>query len=185
MKYSRQAGRAGFTLTEILVASSISTIVVAGVMTTFIWCAQQASTASKVAWSQNESMTTSAKLTMYIRNARKIKTIDVSQGTWVELEFPGGSTARLVYSNAVANLRAGQMLIQRTNGTETIVARGLTEIQDPGGFTTPVFTKTRNNALRVAYRVSEPAVTGVRAANDGPFAASTRFAVCLRNVELQ
>jgi prepilin-type N-terminal cleavage/methylation domain-containing protein len=183
MRTIHRAGKAGFTLTEILVASSIATIVVAGVMSTFIWCVQQATTASKVAWSQNESMNTAAKLTMYIRNARKIKAIDVSQGTWVELEFAGGVTGRLVYSNAVANLRAGQMLIQRTNGTETIVARGLTEIQDSGGFTTPVFTKTRSNALRVAYRVSEPAATGVRAANDGPYAASTRFAVCLRNVE--
>jgi len=179
----RHDARAGFTLTELVVASSMSTIVAAGVMTSFIWCLQQASLCTKIAWSQKEAMNTSGKLTMYIRNASEVVDIDEVEGTWVELRFPDGTTGRLVYSNAVAELRDGRLYIQRTNGTDLIVARGLTEIQGDQGYTTPMFSKTRNNALRVAYRVAEPAASGGRDANDGPYAANVRFGVCLRNAE--
>jgi len=188
MRATRYAGRArdsraGFTLTEVLVASSISTLVAAGVMTVFIWCGRQASLCAKIAWSQNEAMRTSDKLTLYVRNAAEIAAIDEVEGTWVDLRFPDGTTARLAYSNAVPELRDGRMFLQRTNGTEMIVARGLTEIQSPEGFTTPVFSKTRDNALRIAYRVSEPVSSGGRDANDGPYAACVRFGACLRNAE--
>jgi len=120
---------------------------------------------------------------MYVRNATHILAMDEVEGTWVQLRFADGTTGRLVYSNAVPELRDGRMFIQRTNGTETIVARGLTEIQASGGFTTPVFSKTRANSLRIAYRVAEPAASGGRDANDGPYAACVRFAACLRNAE--
>ena len=183
MKNRPDKTRSGFTLIEILVASSIALFVTAGVLTTFLWCTNQATLAAKIAWSQKESMNTSAKLTMYIRNAREIVAIDQTEGTWVQLRTADGSTARLVYSNAVPDLRDGRMYIQRTNGTQTIVARGLTEIQDPHGYTTPVFSQTRANALRISYRVSEPAASGGRDANDGLYAACARFATCLRNVE--
>ena len=59
----------------------------------------------------------------------------------------------------------------------------MTEIQSKEGYTTPMFSKTRNNALRVAYRVSEPTASGGRDANDGRYAACVRFGACLRNVE--
>jgi prepilin-type N-terminal cleavage/methylation domain-containing protein len=183
MKRIRCATQAGFTLTELLVASSISALAVGGVLTTFIVSLREATLSSKIAWSQNEAMNTSAKLTMYVRNAKEIVSIDESHGQWVELRFPDDTTGRLVYSNAVPDLRDGRMFIQRPNGTQVIVARGLTEIQDSKGFTTHVFTKTRDNSLRIAYRVAEPVGTGGRDANDGPYAACTRFAACLRNVE--
>lgn len=173
--------RAGFTLMEVVVASSTSTLVVAGVMTVFIWCGREASLCAKIAWSQNEAMRTSDKLTLYVRNAAEVVAIDEVEGTWVDLRFPDGTTARLAYSNAVPELRDGMVFLQRTNGTEMIVARGVTEIQSSEGYTTPVFSRTRNNALRIAYRVSEPAALGGRAANDGPYAAYVQFAACLRN----
>lgn len=170
-------------MTEVLVATVVASFALAGVMTTFIWCGRQAALCAKIAWSQNEAMQTSGTLTMYLRNASEIVAIDERQGAWVLLRFPDGTTGRLVYSNTVPELRDGRLLIQRTNGTQTIVARGLTEIQSSGGYTTPVFSRTRRNALRIAYRVSEPASSGGRDANDGPYAACMRFGACLRNAE--
>lgn len=81
------------------------------------------------------------------------------------------------------DLRDGRMYFLLTNGTETIIARGLTEIQSSQGFTTPIFLKTRDNSLRISFRVSEPSSEGIREANDSDFAASVSFAVCLRNAE--
>ena len=181
MNRTRQISRAGFTLVELLVASSLSVLVSAAVVTAFVWAARQASLATKIAWSQNEARGTSARLTMYVRNAQRIVDIDESEGTWVELEFTDGSVGRLVYSNAVPLLRDGRMILVRTNGMQTLVARGLTEIQDSGGYTTPVFYRSRTNTLRIAYRVAEPTSAGTRDANDGPYAACVRFAACLRN----
>ena len=66
---TRKQARAGFTMTELLVASSISTLVAAGVMTVFLWCGRQASLCAKIGWSQQQAMNTSGKLTAYMRNA--------------------------------------------------------------------------------------------------------------------
>jgi prepilin-type N-terminal cleavage/methylation domain-containing protein len=182
---SIQPGRphpAGFTLIEILLASTISTAVALGVITTFVWCATQAGLCSKMSWSQSEAMHASAKLTMYLRNASEIVAIDEVEGMWVHLRFPDGSIGQLVYSNSVPDLRDGQLYLVREDGTETLVARGVTEIQDSAGYTTPVFFKTRDNAIRVSYRVAEPVSSGERAVNDGKFAVRERIGVCLRNV---
>ncbi len=177
----RGKASAGFTLIEVVVASSISTLVVAAVMTVFIWNAHQASECAKLAWSQNEAMRTSKKLTQYIRNASDIVAIDESQGAWVQLEFPDGRRATLTYSNAVPLLRDGRMYIERDDSTDMLVARGLTEIQSTDGYTTPVFSRTRTNVLRVAYRVAAPSPTGGRASDDEAYAAFIQFGVCLRN----
>ncbi len=179
MATSRQTSKAGFTLTEVMVASSIATLVAAGVLTTFIWCISQASTCAKIAWSQNVAMNTSAKLTMYLRNAAQILAIDESEGKWVQLRFTDGTTARLVYSNSVPLLRDGRLSIQATNGTQTIVARGLTEIQRPEEL---LFQKTGANSLRVGYRVSEPE-SNPNPADDARYGCYSLFRVCLRNAE--
>ena len=136
---------------------------------------------SKAAWSQNEAMRTSGKVTAYIRNASAITGMDTNRGTWVQLRFPNGSTGRLVYSNGVASLRDGRLYLRWSNTTETIVARGLTELMDTYGFTQPVFQKTRENSLRISYRVSEPTAGGARAADDADFASVVCVTACLRN----
>jgi hypothetical protein len=181
MNSSRHAARGGFTLTEVLLSASLSSLAAAAVATAFIWCSRGVSLSGKIAWSQNEAMITSAKLTAYVRNASEIVGIDEREGTWVSLRFPDGSIGRLVYSNAVPELRDGRMYIQQTNGTFMLVARGLTEIQNTNGYTTPVFSSTRDNSLRIAYRVAQPAAGGDRDANDGPYAACMRFGASLRN----
>ena len=74
------------------------------------------------------------------------------------------------------------MLIVRTNGTQTLVARGMTKIQESAGFNTPVFFQTRTNALRIAYQVAEPVAAPTNSTvNDGLYVAVLRFGVCLRN----
>jgi len=172
---------AGFTLTELLMSVSISSLVLGAVLTTFIWCGRQATTASKTAWSQQAAMSTSAKLSMYIRNASKIINIDEEEGQWVELGFPDGSTGKLIFNNAVPDLRDGQLVLIRNDGSELIVSYGMTEIQESTGFTTPVFIKTHANALRIAYQLSGPSLIASRDANDGAYATAVRFGVCLRN----
>ncbi|MDP6630318.1 MAG: hypothetical protein QGH29_05015 [Kiritimatiellia bacterium] len=166
-----------------MVASSVGTMVVTGMMSAFIWCGRQSTLCTKMAWSQQEAMTTAAQLTLYVRNASEILDIDEVEGTWVDLGFPDGETRRLSYSNAAPLLRDGRMYLQESGGAETIVANGLTEIQDDSGFTTPVFLQTSPKSLRVAYRVSEPASAGGRDANDGQYAACVQFGICLRNSE--
>ncbi len=175
--------RNGFTIVEVLVSAAIFSLVMAGVLTAFLWVADRSALCVKMAWSQKEALQTAEKLTMLIRNASAIVRIDEVEGEWVELLFTNGVVGRLSYSNAMPTLRAGKMYLTRTNKTEIIVARGLTEIQRSQGFTTPVFTRTRENALHIAYRVSEPAAGGARDADDDEYAACVSFGVCLRNVE--
>jgi hypothetical protein len=80
-------------------------------------------------------------------------------------------------------LRDGRMYMQSGTNSETIVARGLTQVMDGVGYTLPIFTLSPNsNVLQVAYRVSEPAMTGGRDADDGDFAVCVRFGVYLRNL---
>jgi prepilin-type N-terminal cleavage/methylation domain-containing protein len=177
----RNTRRAGFTATEILIGMTIGSLVSAAVMTTFIWCGEQSAHCAKIAWSQQEALATAEKLTLYIRNATDIVAIDEDLGTWVDLAFPDGSVGRLVYSNNVPMLRDGRMYLKHTNGTELIVSRGLTEIQDAAGFTTPVFYRVSPDWLHVAYRVSEPTPGGWRDSQDGNYAAVVSFGVGLRN----
>ncbi|MEI8140330.1 MAG: prepilin-type N-terminal cleavage/methylation domain-containing protein [bacterium] len=176
--------RSGFTLTEVVIASSIAVMVGAAVMTLFGWCLSTASLCSKMSWSQYEAMRSGATLTSYIRNASAITTNDVARGRWLDLRFGSGTNtwiARLVYTNAPGMLRDGRMYLKRANESETIVARGMTEIMDEHGFTTPVFTMVGTNCVRIAYRISEPGANGARASDDEKYASCVRLAVRLRN----
>ena len=178
----KKRARAGFTLTEVMIACSIAIVVGAGVMAVFLWSGEKFFLCSKIAWSQNEAMRSSTKIAAYIRNASKITGIDTNAGSWLQLRFPDGTVGTLVYSNAAPILRDGRLYLQSTNSTLLLVTRGLTKVMDSQGFTTPIFVQTRANAVRVAYRVSEPAATGDAAADDGDYAATVRFGACLRNV---
>jgi hypothetical protein len=176
--------RGGFTLTEVVIASAVSVLVGAAVMTLFFWCGSTASLCSKMSWSQYEASRSGATITSYIRNASSIYTNDVVRGRWVDLRFVSGTNSwvtRLVYTNAPGVLRDGRMYLKRANQTEAIVTRGMTEIMDEHGFTTPVFTIVGTNCIRVAYRVSEPGINGERASDDETYAACVRLAVKLRN----
>lgn len=181
VRKARKPSRSGFTLTELLVTISIGSMVSVVVLNTFLWCGQQAVLCVKSGWSQREALVTAEKVSQYIRNASEIVAIDESEGMWVTLRHSDGSEGTLVYSNAVPLLRDGQMFLSRDDGSDQIVARGLTEIQNSNGFTQPVFHRSSPRVVRVAYRVSEPVESGGRDANDGAFAAFVRFSACLRN----
>jgi hypothetical protein len=134
-----------------------------------------------MAWSQREGMSTSSKLIAYIRNASEIVDIDEEEGRWVTLGFPDHTTCNLVYSNAIPLLRDGRLYLNRADGTDMVVTRGMTEIMT-GGYSQHVFSATPGeHTLRIAYRVSEPAASGGKAANDGNFAVEMRFGAFLRN----
>ena len=173
--------RAGFTLPEALIASGVSVVLCAAVMTLFIWCGKQFVLCSKIAWSQVEGMNSGTELLCYLRNAKAIEGVDTNRGAWVKIRFPDGTLGTLSYSNSYQTLRDGRMYLQRTNGTVMIVARGLTQVMDSQGYTTPMFRTNRANSVTIAYRVSEPAASGTQAANDGDFAACVKFSACLRN----
>lgn len=182
-RFSRGGAESGFTTAEVLVASFITVLIAAGVLTCFLWCAEQSALSVKIAWSQNEAMRSAGKLTDYVRNASAIHSIDVTNGCWVRLTQTNGAVIRIVYSNGVDHLRDGRMYLYRTNGTEMIVARGMTGIMGTNGYTQPVFSMNpSSNILQLAYRVSEPASTGGRDADDDDFAVCIRFGIYLRNV---
>lgn len=178
---TRHKASGGFTLVEITVASGIALGAIAVVLSVFIWCMQQSTLCSKIAWSQGEAMKSSDKLLGYLRNAQSIYAIDSSHGNWVDVEFPGSIRVRLIYTNTVTELRDGRMYLVRTNTTETLIARGLTAIMNNQGYPLPVFTTNRADSLHISYRVAEPTGSGVTAADDGDYAACIQFTVSFRN----
>lgn len=179
----RYDGRAGFTVAELSVAAGVSVLVGVAVLSCFVWCVEQTTLCSKIAWSQDKAMRTCGKVTAYIRNSKEIVDIDQIEGTWVRLRMPDNSIVKLAYSNAIPLVREGRMLLQLTNANEVIVSRGLSEVMDSDGFTMPVFTRVSTNTLRVSFRVAEPVSSGVRAVNDSEFAASVQFSAALRNFQ--
>ncbi len=178
---TNRKSRRGFTLTEVLIASSIGFMVSASIVSTFIWTGKQSSLCSKIAWSQTEAMRTSGKIESYLRNAQCITAIDQTNGNWVEVRFVNGTTNRFTYYNAPNTARDGKMYLTRTNTQETLVAYGLTKIMSTNGYPQAMFTKINERAIRVAFRVSEPTPNGNRASDDELYFACARFAVCLRN----
>lgn len=183
--------RAGFTLTELLVAVSISTVVMVAVLNVFIWGIKQSMIASKSGWSQREALMSSEKISQYIRNSSEIIEIDLDDGHGdvsgrkycaLTLLHPDGSTNTLVYTNTEGIQRDGRMMLLRNGSSNGIVvARGLTGYQNSDGYAPPVFQLSGEKVVRVAYRVSEPTKSGGRDVNDGQYAAYVRFSACLRN----
>jgi type II secretory pathway component PulJ len=171
----------GYTLLEVLIASSLAFIVIGAVFVTITWTGRQNSLCNKIMWSQSEAMRTTAKIEEYVRNAESISSIDATNGNWVVIKFPSGATGRFVYYNAPNTPRDGKLYLERTNVTETLLARGLTKNTTTNGYPLAMFSKINDRALRISYRVSEPTPTGNRASDDELYAASVRFAVCLRN----
>lgn len=182
----RRRGRrrnAGFTLSEVMVASALSGLVLLIVTSVFIMTGSEMVLCSRLAWSQNEAMRTQWRLVSYLRNASALLQVDPT-GQWAQVRFDGGETGFLQYFNENGGIREGQLTLTRTTpdstSTETLVARGLTEIMDVDGARIPMFTRANARTLRISMRISEPVASG-RAADDQEFASSARFAVTFRN----
>ncbi len=178
-KQTRRGRQRGHTLPEVMIAGSLSFVISAAIMQTFLWAGRQSNLCSKIAWSQGEAMRTSGKLEGYIRNAKSVSAIDESQGNWVEVRFTNGASSRFTYYPTAP--REGRIYLTRPNAPETLIAQGLTRIMTDSGYPTPMFTKINDRAIRVCYRVSEPTQSGTRSSDDQAYSACARFGVCLRN----
>lgn len=152
-----RARKHGFTTVELMIATSVSVVVMGGLFVVFVFGVRTAYRANQASWGQTEIRGASEKLVAYMRNAVQITDVD-DAGRWVELLMPNMTTSRFEYVNAAGSAGMGKMVFLRdisvTNAVTNIVARGLTEVM-----TTPprnIFHKTAPNALRVAFRVTKP-----------------------------
>jgi len=156
VKRTKTDGRTGFTLMEVMVSTAISTMVLAALMSCFVWTSKQAHETQARSWGQVESLKSSSGIVGTLRMASAIVDID-GEGNWVEVRFTDGVVSRFTYTNPTQAHGDGYMLFQadvESRETELVIARGLSKVM-----TTPVrnvFEQTSPNTLRVAYRVTRP-----------------------------
>lgn len=168
--------RGGFTITEVLVASAVGSIAIAGLATVFIWCVKTAGEGRQYAWAQTEALISSRKIMGYMRNASGIDSIDQS-GNWVQLNMPDDTVSRFEYVNDPLGDGNGRMAFVRdiSSGSSTnIISQGLTKVMTMP--TRNVFAQTGDNTVRVCYRVTEPL-------SPGECPAEIEYAVFLRNAD--
>jgi prepilin-type N-terminal cleavage/methylation domain-containing protein len=188
--YDAIEAKQGFSLVEVMVASSVSVLVIGMVMTCFIWCAKNTSICMKRGWTQADAVQSSTKIITYMRNASFIYDIDDS-GDWIVLCFPSGRLFKMSYLNPTDDLRDGNMHLFEVDSDgdslgsdESIVLSGMMAIPaaEGEGYSEHVFSGTVGGAnVKVAYRISSPSADGTRAADDSKYAVSMRFGVYLRN----
>lgn len=146
----------GFTLVEVMVSSAISSVVLAAVMTCFVWTANQAHETRARSWGQVESLKSSVGILSTLRMASDIIGID-GEGNWILVRFPGGGVSKFTYVNPTQASGDGYMLFQpdmSDSHSELVIAEGLSKVM-----TLPVrnvFEMTSASTLRVAYRVTRP-----------------------------
>ncbi|MEI6085026.1 MAG: type II secretion system protein [Verrucomicrobiota bacterium] len=152
----RHACRSGFTLVEMIVATAISLMIVASLLSGFVWMIRVAEKGNHYAVVQHEAARSAQLVTRYIRNAAAIDSVDTS-GNWVRVKMPNGKISQFSYIADTTASGLGRLTffgdITQTASTN-VVAAGLTKVM-----TYPVrniFEKTGANTLRVAYRVSQP-----------------------------
>lgn len=177
--------RAGYTLLEMMVATGISGIVMVGLMGMFWNVARQTSYSQHIAWSHNEAIRSSRNIVSLLRNATDITAKDTNNWFWVEFQQMDGTRARFVHVNPIAGQRDGYMYLSNSVGTSMVVARGMTKIMTPIGFSPPIFSIEGTNALRIRYRVVEPVPQQPGQNQDDRIGAWVDTAVCLRNVRVQ
>jgi Tfp pilus assembly protein PilW len=175
MKTNLFGSKKGFTILEVMIASSISTMTLGALMASFIWTMRQSHETNTRAWAQVESLKSSVNMIDSIRNASRIDSID-GEGNWVELRYPDGSIGRLSYRNESGQAGAGFLLYEpdlaQGNVSLKLVAKGVSKVM-----TTPVrnvFERTSPRSLRVAYRVTKPLAPV-------DVASEVDIGVCLRN----
>lgn len=176
-------GRSGFTLLETLIATGIGALVLAGLMSVFVWVADRTTYAQHIAWSHNEALRSSRNLIAFLRNADAITAIDTNHWRWVEVRGVNGVRTRFVHVNPIAGQRDGYMYMSNNLGSALVVARGMTEIMTPTGFSPSIFRITATNTLRISYRVVEPVMSQPGENRDANIGAIVDTAVHLRNAQ--
>lgn len=178
--------RNGFTLTEVLISSAISFVAMAGILTIFMWVIVRAASVQRVFWSYTEARRSSRDIVDYVRNASAITQSSTNATQWVEFLMPNGSLTRFVVVNPPGETpRDSYMYMSNSiTGLSTIIARGLTGLMTPEGFTRPIFFINPNNprTVRIGFRVTDPVPSGQDAVNDSRISAIINTGVTLRNV---
>jgi len=162
----RRLRRAGFTLLEVLIASSLGILVLAGTLSAYIWALRTACESRQYAWAQTEATVSASKLTHYIRNARTIDRI-ATNGNWVQLVMSGGITSKFSYVNSLETDGDGKLLFQPDisdpSSVTNIVAKGVSKVMTQPK-TRNIFMKGTNsfysNSVHIAYRITEPLTPG-------------------------
>lgn len=178
------ARRKGFTIPEVMIASSIFLIVMALTLGIFTWVSIRVSWVQHVVWSYTEARRASRDLVDYIRNASAITQVDTNQCLWIELRMPNNSTTRFVVVNPPGDVpRDSYMYMSNSiTGNSMIVARGLTGLMTSDGFSRPIFFVQPNmRTIRLGFRVTEPVPAGREAVNDSRITAIIDTSVTLRN----
>lgn len=170
----------GFTLIEVMTASSVSMVVVGGVMAVFLWIGVQINQTQRVSWSHAEALDSSRSVLCYLRGATGITAADTNDWRWVEVGRPDGSTSRVVYAGPIEGQRDGSLYLTNSTGKVTVLARGITEIMSEG-FSVPVFRLTGPNYLRVSYQVVQPIDRRPGTVQTSGLGAIVDTGVCLRN----
>lgn len=152
----------GFTLVEVMIALTISTIVMAAMLTAFVWVIKRTSECQQFGWAQTESVKVSQRLVAYLRNASVITNIDVG-GDWIEVVMPTNNTiSRISYVNTSGLPGAGRLVmvpnVASSSSPTNVLAYGLTKVMTLP--TRNVFERSGPNALRIAFRITQPSESG-------------------------
>jgi hypothetical protein len=151
--------RAAFTLVETMIAVSISTIVLAGMLSAFIWVMQRTAECQHFSWAQTEAAQASQRIVAVMRNGLMVTNIDVS-GNWVDLIMTTNATvARFSYVNPSGQPGQGRLLYiaNVATGPTNELARGVTKVMTPPSRNVFEWSPTVSNLVRVAFRVTKPA----------------------------
>lgn len=157
-----KSGSRGFTLVEVMVATTIGLVVMAGMMTAFIWVLHSTEQCRQYAWAQTEAIKSSQRVVSYLRNAMAINQVD-SGGNWIMVATPPtGVVARLAYVNPSGLAGAGLLTlvpnVADSHSATNVFAHGITKVM-----TLPsrnIFEVTGSNSVRIAYRITKPAASG-------------------------
>jgi prepilin-type N-terminal cleavage/methylation domain-containing protein len=152
--------RRGFTMVELLFAVALSTLVMAGAATAFVWSLRVAAQCREYAWSQTEAIRSAQQIVSRIRNGTTITNMDLG-GEWVEIVMPpAGRVARFTYSNPSGQVGDGRLVyIPDVSASSTVVvATGLTKVMTPP--VRNIFERTGSDSLRMAYRITRPTDRG-------------------------
>jgi len=162
--------RHGFTLIEVMLTSLVGLIVLASILSVFVWALTSSHECGENAWAQTQATHSAQKMVSYMRNASGINAIDVS-GTWVELSMPPtGTVSRFEYVNPTPEQGDGRILftedVSDASVRTQVVAMAVTEVMSLPSRN--IFQQTSPRLLRIAYRVARP----------------TRYRVCSAEIEV-
>ncbi len=151
----------GFTLVEMMMSSGISMIVVAAVMTSYLWFVRTSGKCRQYCYAQNEVRVSTQYILSHVRNAQSVEDID-DAGEWVHLRMPDDTVCTFFYTNPLQQVGLGQLLFRKDvsdpASQTSLVVKGLSGIMTSEGYSKPILLQMmdQTNVLHIAFRVTEP-----------------------------